>query len=185
MNPSVARAFSGKVKIPEQCKDICMPETDDTACVVRGWLESDALRNTQRLTMINLIPSIETKSENVPKLLKEWNGPDLEQIFRQTLEAVLLNEDVSVDNLRIICAWGTTKKKPWVAEGQRWFCEFIREHDEKIESAGGNGQLEPRVFRLKYGQRKEETGYPPHPNMTPSLKNGNNELIQFRLDDLS
>ncbi|MBH5299855.1 DUF1643 domain-containing protein [Corynebacterium silvaticum] len=174
MNPSKARAFSGRKK--RHTPPGHMPETDETATIVLRWLESAALANTKRLTLINLVPIIETESSEVQALVNNWTGPCLKCLFRTILTSVLSANENSNTDIRIICAWGNPEKKLWVQDGQDWFFEFVKPLLNGGESIAG------RLWRLKYGQGGRVPDFPPHPNKNPSLKTGKNCLIPMPLE---
>ncbi|MCI6585128.1 MAG: DUF1643 domain-containing protein [Mobiluncus sp.] len=174
MNPSKARAFSGRKE--KRTPPGHMPETDSTATIVRGWLESAALANTKRLTIVNLLPIIETDSSKVQALVDNWTGPCLKCLFHTILTSVLSANENSIKDIRIICAWGNPEEKLWVQDGQDWFFEFVK----PLLNAGES--LEGRLWRLKYGQGGRVPDFPPHPNLNPSLKTGKNCLIPMPLE---
>lgn len=173
MNPSNARAFSGRV----QTESGWVPATDQTALIVGGWPRSAKLKNTQRLTMMNLVPIIDKDSDAVQQRINDWTGPNLEQIFKETLETILESSRTSSQNVRIICAWGSPAKHAWVEQGQKWFTDFIncpRNHHVT------DGIL---VRRLKFKkipdtEPAEPAPYPPHPIGSWGLNDGN-DLIPF------
>ena len=169
MNPSNARAFSGRVQTEKAKARGWVPETDQTARIVRGWLRSAKLKNTQRLTMMNLVPIINKDSDAVQQRINDWTGPNLEQIFKETLETILESSRTSSQNVRIIRAWGDPAKHAWVEQGQKWFTDFINcPHNRHVT----DGILD---CRLKFKKRTdtEPAPYPPHPIGSWGLKKGN------------
>lgn len=175
MNPSKARAFSGSVQSKELGDN--MPETDSTAKVVRGWLENAELAQAKRLTMINLLPIVETDSQKVPQLLHEYSRIDFQQIFHQLLQISLTDEHGKPIKARIICAWGKPKGRDWVREGAQWFQEFCTSPDNKVLLEG------IQIYRLKYSRGEHIPDYPPHPNQNLSLRHGKNTLMDFSLEN--
>lgn len=169
MNPSNARAFSGRV----QTESRWVPATDQTTLIVGGWLHNTELDNTQRLTMMNLVPIIDKNSDAVQQRINDWTGPNLEQIFKETLETILESSKTSSQNVRIICAWGSSAKHAWVKQGEKWFTDFIKcSRNHHIT----DGIL---VCRLKFKKKTDtEPAYPPHPIGSWGLNDGN-DLIPF------
>lgn len=171
MNPSNARAFSfsGRVQIKKAEAREWVPETDMTARIVLGWLSSAKLKNTQRLTMMNLVPIINKNSDAVQQCINDWTGPNLEQIFKETLETILESSRTSSQNVRIIRAWGAPAQHAWVEQGQKWFTDFINcPRNQHVT----DGILNCRL-KFKKGTDTEPALFPPHPLFSLGLDNGN------------
>ncbi|QJC21532.1 DUF1643 domain-containing protein [Arcanobacterium buesumense] len=161
MNPSTASAFQGE-------------KSDNTARQVYNWFaKASVLENYERLTMINLLSIIETKSEKVSHLL-DGNSDIYRGIFHQTLDAIFYNGHYTPENTLVICAWGSASKKRWVRDGQAWFYEYLDAHKEIPRS---------NIQRLRYKSLGSPTDYPPHPRGSKALQNGN-ELTEMPKQNL-
>ncbi|USR79914.1 DUF1643 domain-containing protein [Arcanobacterium pinnipediorum] len=151
MNPSTASAFQGE-------------KADNTARQVYNWFaKASALEDYERLTMINLLPIIETESKKVSQLL-DRNSDHYREIFHRTLDALLRTEKYDLERMLLICAWGSSSNNRWVRDGQAWFYEYLDAHEEIPRS---------NIQRLKYKSLGSQTCYPPHPRGSKALQNGN------------
>ncbi|QRV02670.1 DUF1643 domain-containing protein [Arcanobacterium phocisimile] len=160
MNPSTASAFQGE-------------KADNTARQVYNWFAgASALEGYERLTMVNLLPIIETDSLEVSNLLDQTTD-NYREVFHRTLDALLRTEKYDLEHTLLICAWGSSSNKRWVRDGQAWFYDYLNANKEIPRE---------NIQRLRSKSLGSPTDYPPHPRGSVGLQNGN-ELIGMPLEN--